>query len=122
MSAIKRRLVVVTGARPGDAFVVRDGAVVGRSKQADWMLPGDTRISGKHFAIGVDPDGAVTIADLESSNGTVVDGEKLGAKVRRAVRPGSRIVVGDTELAFEELELDLQSAEETIAADRGELD
>ena len=122
MSAIKRRLVVVRGARPGDAFVVRHGAVVGRSSGADWMLPGDTRISGKHFVIGVDPDGEVTISDLESSNGTIVDGEKLGAKIRRAVRPGSRIVVGDTELVFEEQELDLQSAEQTLALDRDEIE
>lgn len=100
---VKRRLVVVDGASRGDAFVVRDGAVIGRSTEADWALEHDRRISGRHLAIELTADGRVAVTDLASRNGTIVDGVRLQPLVATPIVAGTSIAIGCTTIVYEEV-------------------
>jgi serine/threonine-protein kinase len=82
----KGRVVQVTG----------DEFVIGRDDRADLQIL-DTRASRRHAALKVLPGGNAELRDLESSNGTLLN----GAPVKSAVLSGSeRIRIGDTELTF----------------------
>jgi pSer/pThr/pTyr-binding forkhead associated (FHA) protein len=63
--------------------------VIGRSSELDMVLFEDM-VSRKHAKLTLTPD-QITIADLGSTNGTFVNGEK----VRRAqLKEGDRILIG----------------------------
>jgi hypothetical protein len=49
---------------------------VGRSSAADWALPEDRFLSNRHFEI-VFENGACVLRDLESANGTFLDGRRI---------------------------------------------
>ena len=88
------RPVVLSLVRPdGAAIAIFDGLRLGRNDDNDVVI-GDGRVSLHHARI-VAESGGFTIEDLQSSNGTFVD----GAQVRRArLHPGASIVVGETVL------------------------
>lgn len=65
---------------------------VGRSEAADWAFPGDQFLSNRHFEI-VWADHACMLRDLESANGTFLDGKRL-AEARLARR--CEVVAGQT--------------------------
>lgn len=67
---------------------------LGRSRGCGVVLR-DPSVSRGHALLSV-RDGAVTLQDLQSSNGTYVNGRRLEAEVRLA--PGDRVIVGETEL------------------------
>ena len=76
-----------------------DGGTIGRSLQADWILPDPDRyISGKHATIDFQ-GGAYYLADV-SSNGVYVndDCEPLGKGNPRRLFDGDKIRLGDFEL------------------------
>jgi S1-C subfamily serine protease len=82
----KGRVVAVTG----------DEFVVGRDETCDLQIL-DTRASRRHAAFKVLPGGNAELRDLDSSNGTLLD----GAPVRSAVLSGNeRIRIGDTQITF----------------------
>jgi S1-C subfamily serine protease len=82
----KGRVVPVTG----------DDFVIGRDDAADLQIL-DTRASRRHAALKVLPGGNAELRDLESSNGTLLN----GAPVKSAVLSGNeRLRIGDTELSF----------------------
>ena len=64
----------------GNRFQVAGETVAGRSAGAD-LIVDDTWMSGEHFRITIDGDTA-EIEDLESSNGTFVDGRRLKGKCK----------------------------------------
>ncbi|HEY5677966.1 MAG TPA: ATPase, T2SS/T4P/T4SS family, partial [Myxococcales bacterium] len=70
---------------------------VGRGEENDICLP-RRNISKKHTRIALE-DGAVVVRDLESTNGTWVNGNRLEAP--QPVLPSDRIVIGDFTLAVE---------------------
>jgi len=75
--------------------------IVGRDLSADISLPADPATSSHHAEI-IRKNGRLRVRDLQSLNGTWVDGQR----VRRAeLMPDSVVTVGDTrlELALEEL-------------------
>jgi NHLM bacteriocin system ABC transporter peptidase/ATP-binding protein len=95
------RLITVTPAadRAGveEAYALPKGhLVVGRRAGVD-LLIADSTVSGRHARITVDDEGC-TIADLESSNGTFVNGQRIAGTTR--LRPGDRIVVGKVEFTL----------------------
>jgi pSer/pThr/pTyr-binding forkhead associated (FHA) protein len=55
--------------------------VLGRSRGCTLRLPGDATVSRQHCLIEVEDDGAF-IQDLGSLNGTLVNGAKIGQRVR----------------------------------------
>ena len=65
---------------------------VGRSTQADFVIADDPQVSAMHFRLDYH-ESAWRIHDLESSNGTYVNGERVRAGV---VRDEDRIVAGNT--------------------------
>lgn len=77
----------------GTRLPVDDGLSLGRAEENAAVLR-DPRVSRRHARIVADGDGW-TIEDLDSSNGTYVD----GARVRRArLARGQTITLGDTSL------------------------
>ena len=80
-------LVVVNGLDAGRRFPLRPGTVVvGRAPGCEVVLP-DTTLSRRHVALTLSADGEITVDDLESHNGTWVDGEAVTAPVTLA--PGA---------------------------------
>jgi pSer/pThr/pTyr-binding forkhead associated (FHA) protein len=77
-------------------FVIRaDVFVVGRGNEADLQLDHDS-VSRRHAAFRSDDDGQLVVEDLQSRNGTFVNGQPIAGRVRIAV--GDRITVGSCEL------------------------
>jgi hypothetical protein len=77
----------------GAATPLRDGLRIGRSEDNDVVLR-DGRVSRVHARI-IAEDGGFAIEDAGSTNGTFVDGRA----VRRArLRPGAKVVLGETVL------------------------
>jgi predicted component of type VI protein secretion system len=75
-----------------------DGGTIGRSLQADWILPDPDRyISGKHATVDFQA-GAYYLADV-SSNGVFVNGDSdpLGKGNPRRLFDGDKIRMGDFE-------------------------
>ena len=69
--------------------------VIGRGDQANLRLP-DVGISRRHARL--DYDGAqVVLTDLGSTNGTMVNGQRVSAV---ALNPGDMIQLGTTTLTF----------------------
>jgi len=68
--------------------------VVGRSAGCQLSLD-DPLVSRRHAMLVVTKD-AVTVEDLESRNGVVVNGQKIAAKT--VLQPGDKILIGSQEL------------------------
>ncbi|MDC7338719.1 FHA domain-containing protein [Streptomyces lydicus] len=69
---------------------------MGRSADADVPLD-DPDVSRLHCAVTVEPDGAVYVADLRSTNGTAVDGTGLDEQPA-PLRPGALLRIGESTL------------------------
>ncbi len=96
-AATAATLRVVEGVDAGRSFELQRGeSVVGRSTQCDITLA-DEMASRRHVVFRVSD--IVEIADAGSTNGVMVNGEPI-AGVRR-VRPGDRVLVGDTVLTVD---------------------
>lgn len=81
----------ISGKYQGGEFPLRADKeiLIGRSNDLDMVLVEDM-VSRKHAKIGL-VDGAVTIADLGSTNGTFVNGEKVK---QARLKEGDRILIG----------------------------
>jgi pSer/pThr/pTyr-binding forkhead associated (FHA) protein len=105
-------LTVVEGPHRGEelACVGRTQLTIGRSTECTFQLRGsyeDWLVSRRHCLIAVHPDG-VEIRDLESRNGTYVNGQRLGfpggdqrddsTAFRRQLKDGDTIRVGTSVL------------------------
>jgi len=85
---------------PGTERELDSSAVtVGRSAENDVVLDSDEFASTKHARIEPRRDG-VWVEDLDSTNGTFVNGMKV--KQRHKLSPGDVIRVGETDLRFEQ--------------------
>lgn len=71
---------------------------VGRAPENDLVLPHPT-VSSRHARITRLPDGSVRVEDLGSTNGTYVDGERVGPRGAIA-QPGQRVSVGAVALTM----------------------
>ncbi|GAA3100170.1 hypothetical protein GCM10020254_52000 [Streptomyces goshikiensis] len=81
------QLHVVAGPDAGGVHLLHPGAVrIGRSADADVPLD-DPDVSRAHCAVTVMPDGRVAVADLNSTNGTTLDGVAVGERAV-ALAPG----------------------------------
>ncbi len=99
-------LVVRSGPREGDIFKLdRPRSIVGRSLGVD-VLVDDRHVSALHASIRCEhrPAGgsyAFVIRDLDSRNGTKVNGEAVAGEL--ALSDGDVIRVGTTDLVFKRL-------------------
>jgi FHA domain-containing protein len=74
-----------------------DRVVVGRSRECDVHVD-DGNVSRRHFEIVHESPSTWVVVDLESTNGTEVNGRKV--QRRTALDDGDRITIGSTELVF----------------------
>ena len=88
---------VVAGASAGAVAEIQGGAItVGRDPSCDLVI-NDATVSRLHLRIA-DNGHYATVQDLDSTNGTMVNGARA---VYVVVSPGDAIRVGDSELALE---------------------
>ncbi|WP_327355692.1 FHA domain-containing protein [Streptomyces sp. NBC_01304] len=91
------RLHVIAGPDAGGVHLLHGGQVsIGRSADADVPLD-DPDVSRLHCAVTVAPDGRVTVTDLNSTNGTAVDGEPVADRPVR-LAPGALLRIGESAL------------------------
>lgn len=84
----------------GRRVPVRDGLTIGRVAGCDVVID-DTKASRKHARIVV--EGSVAeVQDLDSSNGTLLNGKPVQ---KRVLRPGDEIRIGTTVILYREGEL-----------------
>jgi pSer/pThr/pTyr-binding forkhead associated (FHA) protein len=81
----------------GQAFGIGPGLVIGRALACDITIE-DSYASGRHARL-YDRDGRVYLEDLNSTNGTYVNGARVSTQQR--LRSGDMVRIGDTELRFE---------------------
>ena len=79
----------------GRTYTLSNALSIGRLDDNDIIIDDDTFISSHHARIEVRPEG-VWVVDLNSTNGSFVNGQRLTGE--RSVRKGDRIQVGSTVL------------------------
>jgi hypothetical protein len=72
--------------------------VVGRTAESDVTIP-ELTISTEHCAFEASPFG-LRLTDLGSTNGTVVDGQRLAKGETASLRSGSKIILGRFEFEY----------------------
>ncbi len=91
------QLQVVAGPDAGGVHLLHGGEIrIGRSADADVPLD-DPDVSRLHCAVTVGADGRVAVADLDSTNGTTVNGARVGARVV-PFAPGALLRIGESAL------------------------
>jgi pSer/pThr/pTyr-binding forkhead associated (FHA) protein len=90
--------LVRSGALKGQRLIVRTPvANIGRADYNDLVVPDDS-VSTSHAKLQR-REGVWVLVDLESTNGTYVDGERITADT--AIAPGTMVRFGDVQLVFE---------------------
>ncbi len=79
----------------GRTYTLSNVLTIGRLEENDIVITDDSFVSSHHARIEVRPEG-VWIVDLQSTNGTLVNGQRLASE--RSLRKGDRIQVGSTVL------------------------
>jgi hypothetical protein len=89
----------VSGVLAGQEFEVNAaGSFIGRDESLSQIIVADPRISKRHLWIGV-RDGAVTIVDQDSRNGTFVN-DPRGERVTEAtLNSGDTVIMGESDVA-----------------------
>ncbi len=86
------QLVVRSGPTPGKVYpIMKNEVIIGRDPNAD-ILVNDDEVSRHHASIKLSPDGYV-IEDLGSTNGTVINGDRLAGP--HLLRAGEIISLGE---------------------------
>lgn len=99
--ALGRRVLLPPGLTPNGSPVLlaldweggHDELVIGRNPSCDVVLSGPT-VSRQHARLSF-RDGSWILQDLESTNGTVVNGTQVG---RCKLQPGDRVIIGYEQL------------------------
>ena len=91
------RVETAAGLKTGSAYSLADGAVLGRSDQADIRLE-DTFASSQHARLALHGD-VMVLEDLGSTNGTYLNEEPLRGP--QPLHAGDRIRIGDSQFTFE---------------------
>ncbi len=94
-SAMRVRLIVLSGQNIKQSFDLNDGMAIGRNRSAGICLT-DTNVSRQHAVIRFNA-GSWFIQDQGSKGGTFVNGQKISAM---ALKTGDRIRIGSTEFEF----------------------
>jgi pSer/pThr/pTyr-binding forkhead associated (FHA) protein len=86
----------VLRASPNQAFRLAAGSVktVGRARRADFIVEAPL-VSRLHCRLTAEPSGELQVQDLDSTNGTFVNGQRV---IRATLHAGDRLGVGRLEL------------------------
>ncbi|MAX65297.1 MAG: FHA domain-containing protein [Bacteriovoracaceae bacterium] len=79
-------------------FEAKHGHIIGRADTCDIKIP-DDKVSSKHLRIHVEDD-CVYIEDLETSNGTDVNGIELVSLQKKEIYEGDVVTIGEVDLHF----------------------
>ncbi|WP_374116889.1 FHA domain-containing protein [Streptomyces sp. MNU76] len=91
------QLHVVAGPDAGGVHLLHGGKIhIGRSADADVPLD-DPDVSRLHCAVTLSTDGRVSVVDLGSTNGTTLDGTRVGDRPVR-LAPGALLRIGESAL------------------------
>ncbi|MFA5794175.1 MAG: FHA domain-containing protein [Candidatus Brocadiia bacterium] len=90
-------LIIETADRQVKSFNLTEEAIIGREKTNNVYID-DPRASRQHSRIVKQPDGYY-ISDINSRNGTLVNGEKI---TMRKLKDNDRIVIGRTTITYKE--------------------
>ncbi|WP_326722731.1 FHA domain-containing protein [Streptomyces sp. NBC_00243] len=94
---VAAQLQVIAGPDAGGVHLLHGGQIrIGRSADADVPLD-DPDVSRLHCAVTVTPEGRVSVADLGSTNGTTLNGTRVGTRPVRFA-PGALLRVGESAL------------------------
>ena len=97
VDAAAARLHVVAGPDAGGVHLLHGSRIgIGRSSDADVPLD-DPDVSRLHCTVTIAADGQVSVADLGSTNGTTLDGARVGERPMR-LTPGALLRVGESTL------------------------
>ncbi|HME81403.1 MAG TPA: FHA domain-containing protein [Candidatus Eremiobacteraceae bacterium] len=91
--------VVLRVQRPGqgaDTLEARDGCLLGRGRDCDIAFD-DASVSKMHARLHV-AEGVATIEDLDSTNGTLLNGKRLDGMA--PLRRGDRIGLGTNQIVY----------------------
>ena len=77
--------------------VVKDGPLILGRDPSNQLEVGDPAVSRKHCSVSEVSSGVFEIADLDSHNGTFVNGERVS---RQTIEHGDRIRIGNSEFVF----------------------
>ena len=92
-------LAVVEGSLRGTTLPLNEGGLlIGRNPECSLVLT-DDYASGRHLRIYLGPDGVWYADDLESTNGTFIDNQRIGTGHRLEV--GTQIRIGQTILELQ---------------------
>ncbi|MDT0381637.1 FHA domain-containing protein [Streptomyces sp. DSM 42041] len=92
----RARLHVVAGPDAGGVHLLHGGRVtLGRSAEADVPLD-DPDVSRLHCAVTVTDSGQLTVTDLESTNGTALDGSDVPSGRTVPLRAGATVRLGES--------------------------
>ena len=103
-------LEILTGPFQGQKHTFRSHLTIGRRSDNTVRLI-DAKASRNHARI-IATDEGFFIEEMKSSNGTVVNGEKIES---RRLRPGDNITIGFTELLFSEREISKSEIRDPLA-------
>ena len=87
---------------------------IGRSKECDIVFENYTNISRLHAEIFQDDEGNIFLTDLNSSNGTFVNGKRINSQKLKL--PSGKILKGEERKIFEtkKIKLDVLKSEKII--------
>jgi Inner membrane component of T3SS, cytoplasmic domain len=89
----------VSGVLAGQEFEVNAaGSFIGRDESLSQIIVADPRISKRHLWIGV-RDGAVTIVDQDSRNGTFVNDPRSERVTEATLNSGDTVILGESDVA-----------------------
>lgn len=97
------RLLATSGALEGRSFPVEHGLTIGREAHNDISLQGNRHASRDHAKVWKDGARTWAIADLGSTNGTLLNDEPV---TRKPLEDGDVIRIGDAIFVFELEEAD----------------
>lgn len=84
----------------GTKHILSEGAnSFGRQPSNKFVLQGDSYVSGKHAVIEVEK-GRYNLTDLNSTNGTRLNGRQIGPNQRELLSDGDEVTFGKTPLTF----------------------
>ena len=91
------RLVATSGYSKGTAWPVNSGSLSLGRDAANQIVVTDAAVSRKHCSVSEVASGTFELADLDSHNGTLLNGTQV---TRKAVQHGDRILIGSSEYVF----------------------
>lgn len=104
-SAITKRknwLEGVSGAAKGKTFHIGQRTVTMGRKPSNFIQLDDTNVSRVQCQLRA-TDAGLDLIDIESSNGTFINGQKVEPNKPRSLRQGDRLKLGDTELIYHKM-------------------